>query len=216
MSIKTILAVGVVALVAIGGFFVLMDHGDSGTSVDTEGAFVRGMVPHHESAIEMARIAEKKAEHPEIRTLAGNIVAAQTEEIMMLNSIHQRLYGEPVGSMDHGSMGLNDEMMGMSMDPMTLKDAKPFDREFIDMMVAHHQGAIRMAQIQVADGEDGQTTSLAERIIVDQTSEINQMNEWRTKWYGSPSPAGGIPDADETMGQIDHGSDSGDMHGMEH
>ncbi len=216
MSIKSILAVGAVALIAIGGYVLLMDGGGDDSSTETVGAFVSGMVPHHDSAIEMAKIAENEGEHPEIRRLAGNIVAAQTEEIMTLDSIHERLYGEPVGSMDHGSMGLDDEMMGMSMDPMSLENAKPFDREFIDMMVPHHQGAIRMAQIQLADGEDSQATSLAEAIIADQTSEIEQMNEWRTKWYGSPSPAGGVPDADETVDAMDHESGSDAMSGMEH
>ena len=81
------------------------------------------------------------------------------------------------------------------------------------MMVPHHQGAIRMAQIELAEGNDEETKSLARAIIEAQSREITQMNEWRTEWYGSPSPAGGIPDEAATMEQMEEGDDSG-MSGM--
>lgn len=60
-----------------------------------------------------------------------------------------------------------------------LETAKPFDRAFIDAMIVHHQGAIRMSQIELADGTDEQTKSLADEIIDAQSMEITEMNEWR-------------------------------------
>jgi uncharacterized protein (DUF305 family) len=190
------------------------DDSDEAQASETDGAFITGMVPHHESAIEMAELAQAQADHPEIKQLADDIVVAQTDEIAILDDIHQRLYGEPVGEMSHGSLGLSEEMMGMAMDMSMLETAKPFDREFIDMMVAHHQGAIRMAQIELAEGDDDETKSLAQAIIDAQSREIDQMNEWRADWYGSPSPSGGIPDSETTMEQMDE--ESGAMEGMEH
>lgn len=53
--------------------------GKAGEAFDK--AFLSEMIAHHQGAIEMARMALKDAEHPEIKRLARNIVSAQTTEI---------------------------------------------------------------------------------------------------------------------------------------
>ena len=191
------------------------DDEESGSgSTDTDAAFVAAMIPHHESAIEMAKMAREQAQHPQVRQLASDIISGQGNEIDILEQIHQRLVGEPAGEMNHGSMGLSEDEMGMSMDMDALEQADPFDREFIDQMIAHHQGAIRMARIQLAEGSDDEAKSLADAIITAQSLEIEQMNDWRTKWYGEPSPSGGVPE--ETEAASDAGSGMEGMEGMEH
>jgi uncharacterized protein (DUF305 family) len=84
-------------------------------------------------------------------------------------------------------MGMSESQMGMDMDPASLNDAKPLDRAFIDMMVPHHEGAVRMAKQQLEDGMKPQLRSMAEGIISAQRKEIAQMREWRKAWYGSAS-----------------------------
>lgn len=54
------------------------------------------MTPHHESAIEMAKVALRRAEHPGVRNLAQAIVGAQAKEVAELATIHSRLFGMPV------------------------------------------------------------------------------------------------------------------------
>jgi uncharacterized protein (DUF305 family) len=71
--------------------------------------------------------------------------------------------------------------------------ARPFDRAFIDMMIPHHQGAVRMAPAKSAKGRNPKLRALARRIINAQDREIREMNQWRTHWYGAASPAGGVP-----------------------
>ena len=61
----------------------------------------------------------------------------------------------------------------------------PFDRQFIDMMVPHHQSAVAMAQVALTRAQHPQIKSLARSIIAEQNSEISQMKTWRQKWYGS-------------------------------
>lgn len=208
------ISLGAVAIVAIAAVVLLGGGSDATDSTsDTESAFVAEMVPHHKSAIEMAQIAQTRAEHPEIKQLANNIIATQSSEIDKMNAINERLYGGPVGETDHGSLGLSADSMGMSMDTSSLETAQPFDRAFIDMMIPHHQGAITMARIELADGNDAETRALANDIIDAQSSEIKQMNDWRTKWYGSPSPAGGVPDPSAASTAT---SSSDPMTGMSH
>jgi len=211
MSLKILGAVGAVVIVAIAIIAVVGRNSDEASASDTDGAFVTQMAPHHEAAIEMAMIAQKRAEHPQIKQLADDIVAAQTSEIKTLGQIHERLYSEPLSAGDHGTLGLPDDQMGMTMDPGTLVDAKPFDVAFIDMMIPHHQGAIRMAQVELDHGSDQQTKDLATAVIAAQSKEIEEMNAWREQWYGAPSPAGGVPSADEMSGSMDTGNSMDQM-----
>jgi uncharacterized protein (DUF305 family) len=175
------------------------DDADQGADAEhTDGAFIAEMVPHHEAAIEMAEMAQSSAQRPEIQQLAQEIIAAQDEEISQLEAAHERLFDAPIGEVDHGSLGLSQEDSGMGHDSSALEGAEDFDMEFIDMMIPHHQGAIRMARIQLESGQDEELNSLAQAIIAAQSAEIEEMNQWREQWYGAPSPAGGVPEEGET------------------
>ncbi|MGE4427161.1 MAG: DUF305 domain-containing protein [Solirubrobacteraceae bacterium] len=178
------------------------------SAADVDKAFVSQMIPHHEMAVEMAGYAPANGERSQIRELGGSIIAGQAPEISQMKAIAKRLNVRPVAmpmdgeSMDHGSMtaaaktlGLSMDDMGMSMEMGALKDAKPFDRAFIDEMIPHHQGAIRMARAELAKGSDPELKKIATAIVAAQKQEIEQMNSWREQWYGSPSPAGGVPAA---------------------
>lgn len=215
---KTIALVGIVILIGLGLVFTMsMDHDENASGMNVDSAFVSQMVPHHESAIEMAQIANVKGEHPEIVELANNIVESQSSEIEAMKKMGDRLPGDSMHDRDSGGLGMDDHTMGMDGDVSALKSATPFDREFIDQMIPHHQGAIRMARMEFQNGEDQEVRDLATAIIDAQAAEIEQMNGWREKWYGSPSPSGGVPSTDGMM-DPDEMMDSDDdgMHGMDH
>jgi uncharacterized protein (DUF305 family) len=214
MSAKTLGVIGAACVIAIVAAVALIGGGDEEAEAnETDGAFLTEMKAHHEMAIEMAETAEERAQHPEIEELAGEIVTAQSNEIETLEGIHERLFGEPIGEMPHGSLGLPADQMGMDMDMEELEKAKPFDSTFIDMMVPHHQGAIRMARIELDQGGNDETKSLASAIITAQSGEITTMNDWREQWYGAPSPAGGVPSDD--LPPEDEAMEE-EMSGMEH
>ncbi|MDQ6751146.1 MAG: DUF305 domain-containing protein [Actinomycetota bacterium] len=177
----------------------------SGNAVDK--AFASEMTAHHQGALDMAGVARTRAGHREIRTLASSIVSTQTPEIAQLKTATKDLGGSSEGHSGgamHGghdmasqgnlrTLGLSEAQAGMMHDANALTTAKPFDRAFIDMMVPHHQGAIRMARVELAKGKNAKLKALAQRIISAQSGEIGQMNSWRQGWYRAPSPSGGIP-----------------------
>ena len=173
-----------------------------GNSIDR--AFASEMVPHHQSAVAMAKIAREQTRRTEVKTLAGDIIRTQNTEIATFRQLDG---GLAKASVNKGNLGLSEAMMGMSMDDTMLMNAKPFDREFIDMMVPHHQGAIRMARVELAKGKNAKLKQIAEDVVLAQSREITQMNDWRMNWYGAASPAGGVPRADET-------AEGGSMNGM--
>jgi uncharacterized protein (DUF305 family) len=57
-------------------------------------AFIDAMIPHHRSAIEMAQVAIRESDNPEIRTLAEDIIEAQTREIAQMQGWRQQWYPE--------------------------------------------------------------------------------------------------------------------------
>jgi uncharacterized protein (DUF305 family) len=198
---KWTLLVGVfLAVLALGGLAACGGDNDSGDdAAQTDGAFIAAMTEHHEAAVEMAQIAEDRAEHSDIRRLAGQVIDAQTAEINHMGGIHEQIFDEPLSGAGHGSLGMSAHEMGMDMEMTDLEDAMPFDRAFIDAMIAHHQGAIRMARVELEQGSEAQLHDLCNTIIEAQSHEIEQMNDWRERWYGAPSPAGGVPLEDESL-----------------
>lgn len=203
MSWKVIAGALVAAAAVVVAVVLIAGDGDDGSSdaQRTDDDFIAQMVAHHEAAIEMAELAQERAEHVEVRQLADEVIAAQTSEIDQMRSVHERMFDEGIEGHEHGSLGMSAAEMGMHMDMAGLESAERFDEEFIDAMIAHHQGAIRMARIEKDQGEDEELAELCDAIIAAQTAEIEEMNRWRQQWYGAPSPSGGVPEEGE-MGSV--------------
>jgi uncharacterized protein (DUF305 family) len=142
--------------------------------------FIDAMVPHHEGAVDMARVALKYAEHPEIEQLAENIISTQKAEIQDLKSIKQEEFGTSRVPMNM-SMG-QMKSMGM-MNPGDLAKKDPFDKAFIDAMIPHHQSAIEMAGVALKETDNPKIKELAANIVEAQKHEISQMKQWRKQWY---------------------------------
>ncbi|MEU3337677.1 DUF305 domain-containing protein [Streptomyces sp. NPDC006668] len=153
-------------------------------------SFAQGMIPHHQQALEMARLATGKASSPQVKDLAARIEKAQDPEIKTmsgwLTAWNEKVpsSGASMGSMDsmpgmdHGS---GSDMAGM-MDPkdMTMLEkasGKEFDTMFLTMMVEHHEGAVKMAGTEQTKGSYGPAKSMAGDIVKGQTAEITEMNK---------------------------------------
>ena len=168
--------------------------GGSGSGNADDAVFVSAMIPHHEGAVEMAQIALERAERPEVKKLANEIIAAQEKEIRTMTPIKEDLeaeHGEHMAAGEHGSM---------AMDIEKLRTADPFDREFIDMMIPHHENAVTMAKEELEKGENDTLLKLAEDIVSAQNREIEQLRKWREEWYGSSGAS-----SESSGGQMDEG-----------
>ncbi|WDT93526.1 DUF305 domain-containing protein [Thermoleophilum album] len=165
----------------------------------TDREFIALMVPHHEGAIEMARAALKRAEHPEIRRLARAIVATQKREVATLRAIHRDLFGGKPGPPRAHRFGMTMDEAGMHHDMPMLERARPFDRAFIDMMIPHHEGAVRMARVELGRGSDPRLKRIARAIVKTQSAEIKQLRTWRDRWYGASESGGGSSGAAHPM-----------------
>ena len=65
----------------------------------------------------------------------------------------------------------------------------PYDLQFIDTMTAHHQSAIDMANLAATNTNSAEIKKFATQIFTDQTREINQLKDWREKWFAGAHSA---------------------------
>jgi uncharacterized protein (DUF305 family) len=147
-------------------------------------AFAQNMIPHHEQALEMSALALATQASPEVTALARDIQAAQDPEIVLMRKWLRDWNAEELphsGGPGEESDGHEHEMAGMATGEQMLALAEAsgaeFDALWLDLMIAHHEGAIEMAE-QVADTTDDlEVRALAAEIIAAQAAEIDQMRE---------------------------------------
>jgi uncharacterized protein (DUF305 family) len=62
------------------------------------------------------------------------------------------------------------------------KSGDDYDKEFIDHMIEHHEGALNMANLSAKNAKHSEIKAMSEDIVKNQTAEIDQMKKWQTEW----------------------------------
>ncbi|KOP28013.1 hypothetical protein AMR41_01880 [Hapalosiphon sp. MRB220] len=165
-----------------------MDLGPADANYDLR--FIDAMIPHHQGAVEMAKVAQEKSKRPEIKKLASEIIKAQDKEIAQLKQWRTAWYpsasSTPVAY--DAKTGKTDpmpheQMQGMMMNMDLGAADNEFDLRFINAMIPHHESAITMAKDALNKSKRPEIKKLAQSIIDSQQAEINQMKQWRKSWY---------------------------------
>ena len=152
--------------------------------------FIDAMTVHHKGAVSMARVAQQKSQRPEIKKLTDKIIKTQNKEISQMQKWRQAWYPKagdiPMAynaQMGHMMEMSSDQMKGMMMSgDLGAADAE-FDLRFVNAMIAHHEGALTMAQDALSKSKRPEVKQLGQEIIKAQKAEINQMKQWRQVWY---------------------------------
>ena len=182
----TLLGVIVVLVLALVFFFagntnMSMNHDGHGSMMsddeatgaysDDELMFASMMIPHHSQAVTMSELALANTTNPEVLALATAIRDAQGPEITQMQSwLDQSDYsGTHAGHMDMGGM-LSDEEIAK----LAIAKGAAFDRLFLEGMIAHHEGAIEMAEM-IKDSTKAEVKTLYENIVTSQSAEIEAM-----------------------------------------
>ena len=146
--------------------------------------FIDMMIMHHQEGIEMAKLAETKAQNAGVKAFAIKTAADQQKDIEELQSYRNQWYaGKPM--MDHAMM----QSMMQSMHPdmkMDMEDIRrklraasgvEFDRLFLDTMTHHHMMAIDMSKDAVNKAEHPALKEFARQAVNKQQSEIAEMSK---------------------------------------
>ncbi|WP_313821588.1 CueP family metal-binding protein [Citricoccus sp.] len=173
----------------------------SGEAGPADVMFAQMMIPHHEQAVEMSDILlAKDGLRPEVATLAEEIRAAQAPEIEQMNSWLEDWGVDPQatdhGSMDHG--GMDGMLAPAELETLEQADTAEATRLYLEGMIEHHEGAVQMAEDEVAAGQDPDAVALAKDIIETQNAEIREM---RDLLDAGPEAAGpdGAPGSDSAV-----------------
>ena len=150
---------------------------------EADATFARDMIPHHEQAIVMSDIVLSKRDmDPRVTELADQIKAAQGPEIETMKQWLTQ-WGAPAASgheghdmggdmSGHAAMGM---MTDEQLDQLRQAEGAQAGRQFLTGMIAHHEGAVRMAQTEVDSGQAADAVHLAHEIIETQQREIDMM-----------------------------------------
>ena len=145
--------------------------------------FIDTMSAHHQDALEMAKLAESKASHAELRTMAVDMQKAQKAEIDQMAGWRDAWSRGAATAVDHEMKGMKETMAGMDMGKLKSATGADFDHAFIDMMVKHHAGAVTMANEALAKATRPEVKELSKKIVSDQTREIAQLRSWSAAWF---------------------------------
>ncbi|MBN6050814.1 DUF305 domain-containing protein, partial [Nonomuraea sp. RK-328] len=136
--------------------------------------FTQMMVPHHRQGIEIAKLGAARGRAPEVRTLAAAVAATQQDEVeMMLRWLHtwEQPLAAPSGAHDHHG-GLPETDRGRIA---ALAGSRTFDRDFLNLLIAHQDDAVQMAGTEVAHGANPEVRNWAERVRESRRAQIAQM-----------------------------------------
>ncbi|GGO75759.1 DUF305 domain-containing protein [Nonomuraea cavernae] len=148
----------------------------SATANAADITYVQDMVVHHRQALDMAILAPNRAESTKLKGLASRIKDAQGPEIQYMTNWLQDL-----GQKVPGHHAAHDGMPGMvtpeQMEALKAAKGKAFDALFLQLMIAHHEGAIKMSTEVLTHGSHIRIEELASDVSVTQTAEIRRMRE---------------------------------------
>lgn len=144
---------------------------------DADVTFAQMMIPHHAQAVEMSDVMLVKAGVDQrVLDLATQIKVAQEPEIKQLKTWLTGWGASSAGmtGMDQGTDGM---MSQSDMDALNSATGAAAAKLFLEQMMAHHQGAIKMAQTEIDWGRNLNAKKMDETIIKTQTNEISVMKD---------------------------------------
>jgi len=170
---------------------------------DVDHDFVAMMATHHQGAIDMSEAELRYGHNEQLIRIAQDIVVEELQEIAAMRAasgekltpteatLAASFAGTAAGpgfsslvpadnvppslKTERPFLAENAAAMTKMMNDMTIKRTGNIDRDFVAMMVPHHQGAIDMAQAELRYGREAQLRRIAQEIIVDQIQQISLM-----------------------------------------
>lgn len=176
-----------------------------------EAGFARDMKTHHLQAVEMSVMVREASDDPAVRSLALDIMLTQQQQAGQMYGWLE-LWGLPQTTADPPMQWMSDDPAGMgSMEPSgsvaqesasgtampgmaTEEDLRRLDRAegreaeviYLDLMIAHHQGGVAMAQAALLQTDDDAVRRLAQAIVDSQTAELTVLRTMLAERGGEP------------------------------
>jgi uncharacterized protein (DUF305 family) len=143
--------------------------------------FAKGMVPHHQGAIDMSNIVLKFGKDAAVRKLANNIIAAQKTEIAQMTAWLAKNGNQAPSSDAAAAAKAFTEANAKMHQDMTISFTGNADIDFMKGMIPHHEGAVDMAKVMLQFGKDPELRKLADDVVRTQNEEVTMIRAWLKK-----------------------------------
>ena len=154
---------------------------------DVDRDFMTMMLPHHDAGIVMSQTQARMGQHAELRKMASQDVTDQRRDNMSMHRYLSR-WKTVAGPSRAGSpsAAMLEDMREMDRATGRMRMTGNQDRDFIEMMIPHHEAAIAMARTEMRSGRDARVKKVAKGIFDGQSKDVREMKGWYRSWYGRP------------------------------
>ncbi len=136
--------------------------------------FLSHMIPHHEEAIASSQLLLAKTQNEDLKELLKNIISAQALQVTQMRIWYREWFQE-----EYVTRGQYTAMMR----PAEGDDVKQLEKNFLEDMIKHHDGAIEKANSILKVTKRNEIKSLANHMIESQVKEIEQMKNGQNAWF---------------------------------
>lgn len=143
-----------------------------------DATYLTRMIGHHRQALDLADLAETRAEDPRVRAIARSIDSGQSREIIVMATwLVDHGLPEPTLEDVEAMAGMAGMVSPDQLADLAAAEGEAFDRLFLQSMIAHHRGALGMAEEQLSSGEDLRVVEMATEVVASQAGEIRRMED---------------------------------------
>ncbi|WP_316770245.1 DUF305 domain-containing protein [Pedobacter frigiditerrae] len=139
--------------------------------------FAAMMIPHHEGAIKMAEAVVKEGKSKALIDFSNKVIVAQQKEITMLKDFLKTASQEPIKEAATFKKALDASMVPMMEGMGQVKLTNDIDKDFVALMIPHHQSAVDMAKAYLPFANNAQIKAIAEQILKAQEEEIKWLQK---------------------------------------
>lgn len=162
-----------------------MDHGNTTASANSSTSehnaadtmFAQMMIPHHAQAVEMSDAMLAKKDIPaSVTDLATKIKTAQAPEIDKMTA-WLKSWNESSTMSGHGGHSMDGMLSDAELQKLDDAQGAEAAKLFLIQMIAHHEGAVTMAQTETSQGKNPEAVQLSKDIVTSQEQEIQEMKD---------------------------------------
>lgn len=161
---------------------IMIPPGALYTKADVE--FMQGMIAHHAQAIVMSRMAEAHGANPQVLKLSMKIDQSQIPEIKLMQQWLRRYNQHAPDTSSWRTMKMAGMLTDQQLKDLDASKGVDFDRNFLEMMIQHHAGALKMVEDLFATPKAAQEVDVnvfANDVVTAQTGEIGIMRRLLTQ-----------------------------------
>jgi len=161
------------------GHRVMMADNSKYITKNTGNIFMNYMIPHHEGAIITAQGVMFVTEDEELKALCEGIISSQVVEVKEMQKLlsSKNLDDNEVKDFEKLMMKLMGNMMGEMIVPEDDLNKEEAEYLFLSNMIAHHKGAVKMAEEYLKAGENSNLLVMNRHIVITQNKEIEIMEK---------------------------------------